>query len=162
MAGKTHWLSDKSLSLIRGATVAGFTETWVNLFKTLPTADSAAGVAASEEWTGGDGSVGSGGTGRIRVYPSQQADKTLPYWSSTQSSGDLRYVQNQVTISWTSADIPGGDSWANQTVRGIGVWNSDVSGSNDLLYWERFDDNRLVAVGEEFILPVGRFKVRED
>jgi len=71
-------------------------------------------------------------------------------------------VQNQVTISWTSADIPGGDSWANQTVRGIGVWNSDVSGSNDLLYWERFDDNRLVAVGEEFILPVGRFKVRED
>ena len=162
MAGKTNWLSDRMLSLMRGATVTGHTETWVNLFKTLPTGDTDAGVAAAEEWTGGDGSVGTGGTGRIRVYPSQQVDKTIPYWSGTQTSGNLRFVSNEATISWTTSDIGGGASWANQTVRGIGIWNSDLAGTNDLLYWEAFDDNRLIAVDEEFILPVNRFKVRED
>jgi hypothetical protein len=45
-------------------------------------------------------------------------------------------------------------------VLGIGIW--DASADGNLLYWEAFDNTRLIAVDEEFILPVNRFKVRED
>jgi len=163
VAGKTNWLSDKTLSLMRGTTVTGHTETWVNLLKTLPTGDTAAGIAVAEEWHGGGGVVGTGGTGRIRVYPDQASG--TPWWGATQTFGDLRYIANAATLSWTTGNILNGAAWVDLTVRGIAIWNSDRDlsppGTNDMLYWERFDDNRVIGVDEEFILPPTRFKVRE-
>ena len=146
MAGKTQFLCDRVLSLLTGVSAAGFPETWVNLFKTLPTGDSAAGILPSEEWDGD-------GTDRIRVYPNAGAGD--PYWSALQTEGNLRFLSNAATISWTTAA-----TWVDLTVLGIGIW--DASADGNLLYWEAFDDTRLIAVDEEFILPVNRFKVRED
>jgi hypothetical protein len=151
VAGKTQFLCDRVLSLLTGVSAAGFPETWVNLFKTLPTGDSAAGILPSEEWTGG-------GTTRIRVYPNTSAAGYTagdPYWSALQTEGNLRFLSNAATISWTTAA-----TWVDLVVLGIGIW--DASADGNLLYWEAFDNTRLIAVDEEFILPVNRFKVRED
>ena len=151
MAGKTQFLCDRVLSMLTGVSAAGFPETWVNLFKTLPTGDSAAGILPSEEWDGD-------GTDRIRVYPEQQgSSKIIPWWSALQTEGNLRFRSNEATISWTTSNAV---TWVDLIVLGIGIW--DASADGNLLYWEAFDDNRLIAVDEEFILPVNRFKVRED
>jgi hypothetical protein len=86
----------------------------------------------------------------------QAFDASEPYWSGKKSDGNLRFVDNIRTISWTTAV----GYTADETVVGIGVW--DASSGGNLLYWEALDINRTMAAEEEIAFGTGALKVRED
>lgn len=144
MAGKTFYQSDRCLSLLLGTTVTGAAATYVNLFVTNPTGDSLDGA----EWE----------ADRVQVHQVDPGNGE-PYWSGLKSDGNLRFVDNVLTISWTMAV----GYTADETVVGIGVWDASEPGLEDhLLYWEALDINRTIAPLEEIAFGTGALKVRED
>lgn len=142
MAGKTYYQSDRVLNLFLGSTVTGAAATYANLFVTNPTGDGQDGT----EWL----------AGRVRVQQGFHA--TEPFWSSPQSEGNLRYVDNVRTVSWTMGAV--GVYTANETVVGVGVWDASTGGN--LLYWEAFDVSKTLSATEEIAFGTGALKVRED
>ena len=150
MAGKTYWQQDKTLSLLTSNVLAAGTPlTYVNLFTANPASDNnATGGTLGTEWTGN-------GTDRIRVYSTVQVSN--PYWVGPLSESNKRYLTNVNEISWTYTQ-----AGAQQIVVGIGVWDSDTSGTGNLRYWEPLDTTRTIVTGQEFVLPTYGLKVRED
>jgi hypothetical protein len=154
VAGKTTWQCDKTLSLLKGSTVTGATQTWLNLFTVLPTHDDNA--------SSGGGTLGTVWIiDRVQVF--QTTDDT-PRWSDIKSEGNLRYVDNVGTISWSYVDSTGATPILDDViVKGIGIWDGPTSvAAHNLLYWEAFDQTRTVANSDEVIFSTGDLKVRED
>ena len=149
MAGKTMWQSDKALSLLKGNTVSGASATWVNLFTTLPANDNnTSGGTLGVEWA----------IDRVEIKRLSGS----PRWSDIKSEGNLRYIDNQGTVSWSYST--GDPALEDATVLGIGVWDGPTSTAADynLLYWEPFDQSRTISRDEEVIFSTGDLKVRED
>ena len=151
MAGKTMWQSDKALSLLKGNTVSGASATWVNLFTTLPTSDqNVSGGSLGTEWI----------IDRVEVF---QTSASSPYWSEIVSDGNLRYIENEGTITWTYEDITVAPILDDVAVKGIGIWDGPTgSTTENLLYWSAFDQTRTVSHSNEVIFATGDLKVRED
>jgi len=145
VAGKTYFQSDRVLDLFLGVTVIGAPATYVNLFVTNPTGDNQAGV----EWAAARVEV-------LNALPSPNL--FLPYWGAKKSDGNLRYVDNVYTISWTMADAA--TYVDHETVVGIGVWDASVLGH--LLYWEELEKSVAMQPEEEIAFGTGALRVRED
>lgn len=142
MSGKTHYWSQKCLSLIGSASVTGVTQTWVALLTANPTGD---GTAATD----------CPGLTRTQVNTS---GTTAPYWSGAKSEGDKKFIDNVGTISWT-ADTTG-NGWTDKVIVGIGVYDSQTGGN--LVYWEALDSSRTLPAEQELAFVTGTFKIRED
>lgn len=142
MTGKTHYWSQKCLSLIGGASVTGVTQTWVALLTANPTGDGADATDCP-------------GLSRTQVYTS---GSTTPYWSGAKSEGNKKFIDNVGTISWTAGATAAG--WSDEIIVGIGVYDSETNGN--LLYWEALDTSRTFSAEEELAFVNGTFKIRED
>ena len=145
MSGKTSYLANQMLKSLQGLPPAVFTETWVTLFTTAPTADTTGGVSEAVEW--------SPTSPRARVYSD---GATQPYWwpiSSPTDGGSQTY--NQGSIRW--ADIAGLSEAA--TVVAVGIYSASSGGL--LLYWQGLGQSRVVSNGDTIQFLQGSLKVTE-
>ena len=142
MTGKTHYWSQKCLSLIGGASVTGVTTTWIALLTANPTGD-------------GEAATDCPGLTRTQVYTS---GSTVPYWSAVKSEGDKKLIDNVGTVSWFAGTAESG--WTQEIIVGIGIYDAATVGN--LLYWEALDANITIAPEEELAFGTGAIKVRED
>jgi len=142
VTGKTHYWSQKCLSLIGGASVTGVTATWVALLTVNPT---------------GDGEAATDCPGLDRTLVNTDGS-TAPYWSAVKSDGDKKLIDNVGTVSWITETVLGG--WTEEIIVGIGIYDAATVGN--LLYWEALDTNIITAPDEEIAFGTGALKVRED
>lgn len=147
MSGKTSYLAKQMLRSLHGLTPAAFTETWVTLFTTAPTSDTAVGVAAAVEW--------SPTSPRSRVYSD---GATEPYWwpaalSVETAEGSQTY--NQGPIQWSG--VAGLSAAA--TVVSVGIYSASSGGY--LLYWQDLGHSRVVSNGDSVLFLQGSLKVTE-
>jgi len=133
------------LRSLRGLTPAAFTETWVTLFTTAPTADTTAGVAAAVEW--------SPTSPRSRVHSD---GATEPYWWPVLAETDEgARTYNQGPIQWSS--VAGLSAAA--TVVSVGIYSASSGGF--LLYWQDLGQDRVVSNGDSVLFLQGSLKVTE-
>ena len=145
MSGKTSYLANQMLRSLQGLTPAAFTETWVTLFTTAPTADTAAGVAAAVEW--------SPTSPRTRVYSD---GATEPFWWPILAETDEgARTYNQGPIQWS--DVAGLSAAA--TVVAVGIYSASSGGI--LLYWQDLGQTRVVNNGDTMQFLQGSLKVTE-
>ena len=145
MSGKTSYLANQMLRSLRGLTPAAFTETWVTLFTTAPTADTTAGVAAAVEW--------SPTSPRSRVYSD---GATEPFWwLAPLDTDEGAQTFNYGPIQWSG--VAGLSAAA--TVVAVGIYSASSGGS--LLYWQDLGHDRVVSNGDSVLFLQGSLKVTE-
>jgi len=145
MSGKTSYLAGHLLKPLLGISSAAFTETWVTLFTTAPTADTTGGVSEAVEW--------SPTSPRARVYSDFT---TEPYWWPVFVQTDTgAQTYNQGLVRWS--DIAGLSEAA--TVVAVGIYSASSGGS--LLYWQGLGQSRVVSNGDTIQFLQGSLKVTE-
>lgn len=144
MAGRTQITADRALELYKGTDAAGFSATWVDLFFTAPTADTATS----------NGSVAWGG-GRRRVFPNSGAGS--PYWSDpADDTSSVRFIRNVGSLQWLSITVTGGSG----IVVAFGIYDASTGGN--LLTWGTLAEQVAVADGQDFVIGTGAMKIKGD
>ena len=155
------WL--QSELVLRRFTIAAapiFTETYIGLLTSIPTASNPVGWV---EWFASTDTP----VNRIRVFQTDPEDGT-PYWSTPESEGDTYETHNVNGVRWSDADTnPLLDG--SETIVGVGVFTSSSTTytdgipnlPNDLIYWNTLTTNLTATQGEAVVFLDGKIKVTE-
>ena len=154
------WLqSELILRRFTNADASIFTETWVGLLTTMPTASNPTGWV---EWREAEDTP----IVRKRVY--QTADATEPMWTPPASEDNTYETHNSSGVTWSASDVATLLT-GSQTILGVGVFiTSSTSYSSgvptslvDLIYWNTLTNNLTVTQDESVTFLTGKIKVTE-
>lgn len=159
------WL--QSELVLRRFTIAAapiFTETYIGLLTSIPTASNPVGWV---EWFASTNTP----VNRIRVFqtdPVSGDPDGEPHWSTPESEGDTYETHNVNGVRWSDADTnPLLDG--SETIVGVGVFTSSSTtytdgiptSPNDLIYWNTLTTNLTATQGESVVFLDGKIKVTE-